>query len=104
MESFINMPPELAYGLSVWRPVAPSFEDVMDNGLPFLRSNTVNMALFPVSRFSRWHERAAVTVGDESVRSQQRRAALRMSIFSRPPDRSTRRSPLRRSSGIEMER
>ena len=38
MESFINMPPELAYGLSVWRPVAPSFEDVMDNGLPFLRS------------------------------------------------------------------
>ena len=38
MESFINMPPELAYGLSVWRPVAPSFRDVMDKGLPFLRN------------------------------------------------------------------
>ncbi|WP_099823443.1 sugar phosphate isomerase/epimerase family protein [Oceaniglobus indicus] len=37
MESFINMPPELASGLAVWRPVAPSFEEVMDNGLPFLR-------------------------------------------------------------------
>jgi D-psicose/D-tagatose/L-ribulose 3-epimerase len=38
MESFINMPPELAYGLAVWRPVAESFEDVMDRGLPFLRN------------------------------------------------------------------
>lgn len=38
MESFINMPPELAYGLAVWRPVAASFEEVMDNGLPFLRN------------------------------------------------------------------
>lgn len=38
MESFINMPPEIGYGLAVWRPVAPSFEDVMDNGLPFLRN------------------------------------------------------------------
>jgi len=38
MESFINMPPELAYGLAVWRPVAPSFEDVMEKGLPFLRN------------------------------------------------------------------
>jgi D-psicose/D-tagatose/L-ribulose 3-epimerase len=38
MESFINMPPELAYGLAVWRPVASSFEEVMDNGLPFLRN------------------------------------------------------------------
>jgi D-psicose/D-tagatose/L-ribulose 3-epimerase len=37
MESFVNMPPELAYGLAVWRPVAPSFEAVMDQGLPFLR-------------------------------------------------------------------
>ncbi len=37
MESFINMPPELAYGLAVWRPVARNFEEVMDNGLPFLR-------------------------------------------------------------------
>ncbi len=38
MESFINMPPEIGYGLAVWRPVAESFEEVMDNGLPFLRN------------------------------------------------------------------
>lgn len=37
MESFINMPPELAYGLSVWRPVAKDEAEVMGNGLPFLR-------------------------------------------------------------------
>lgn len=36
MESFINMPPEIAYGLSIWRPVANSHQEVMDNGLPFL--------------------------------------------------------------------
>lgn len=38
MESFINMPPEIAYGLSVWRPVAPSHQVVMERGLPFLRN------------------------------------------------------------------
>jgi D-psicose/D-tagatose/L-ribulose 3-epimerase len=38
MESFINMPPELAYGLSVWRPVARDEAEVMGNGLPFLRN------------------------------------------------------------------
>jgi D-psicose/D-tagatose/L-ribulose 3-epimerase len=38
MESFINMPSELAYGLAVWRPVAESFEEVMGKGLPFLRN------------------------------------------------------------------
>ena len=38
MESFINMPPEIAYGLSVWRPVAESHHEVMDKGLPFLRN------------------------------------------------------------------
>ena len=37
MESFINMPPELAYGLAVWRPVAESREEVIGQGLPFLR-------------------------------------------------------------------
>ena len=37
MESFINMPPELAYGLAVWRPVADSVEEVIGQGLPFLR-------------------------------------------------------------------
>lgn len=38
MESFINMPPEIGYGLAVWRPVANNFEEVMDKGLPFLRN------------------------------------------------------------------
>lgn len=38
MESFINMPPEIAYGLGVWRPVAENFEEVMGRGLPFLRN------------------------------------------------------------------
>ncbi len=38
MESFINMPPEIAYGLSVWRPVATGEAEVMGNGLPFLRN------------------------------------------------------------------
>lgn len=38
MESFINMPPELGYGLSIWRPVAESHEEVMQKGLPFLRN------------------------------------------------------------------
>jgi D-psicose/D-tagatose/L-ribulose 3-epimerase len=38
MESFINMPPEVAHGLSVWRPVASGEEEVMGNGLPFLRN------------------------------------------------------------------
>jgi D-psicose/D-tagatose/L-ribulose 3-epimerase len=38
MESFINMPAELAYGLAVWRPVAKDEAEVMDNGLPFLRN------------------------------------------------------------------
>ena len=38
MESFINMPPEVAYGLAVWRPVARDEAEVMDNGLPFLRN------------------------------------------------------------------
>lgn len=37
MESFINMPPELSWGLSVWRPVADSTEQVITEGLPFLR-------------------------------------------------------------------
>jgi D-psicose/D-tagatose/L-ribulose 3-epimerase len=37
MESFINMPPEIAFGLSVWRPVAESEAAVMGQGLPFLK-------------------------------------------------------------------
>ncbi|MGV6849800.1 MAG: sugar phosphate isomerase/epimerase family protein [Marinibacterium sp.] len=38
MESFVNMPPEIAVGLSVWRPVASGEAEVMGNGLPFLRN------------------------------------------------------------------
>jgi D-psicose/D-tagatose/L-ribulose 3-epimerase len=38
MESFINMPPEIAHGLSVWRPVAQDEAEVMGKGLPFLRN------------------------------------------------------------------
>src|SRR5690606_1118401 len=45
MESFINMPPEVAYGLAVWRPVANSFEEVMDKGLPFLRNKAAQYRL-----------------------------------------------------------
>jgi D-psicose/D-tagatose/L-ribulose 3-epimerase len=45
MESFINMPPEFAYGLAVWRPVAKSMEEVMDKGLPFLRNKAEQYGL-----------------------------------------------------------
>ncbi len=38
MESFVNMPPEIACGLSIWRPVAAGADEVMENGLPFLRN------------------------------------------------------------------
>jgi len=45
MESFINMPPEIGYGLSVWRPVAESAEDVIGQGLPFLRGKAQQYGL-----------------------------------------------------------
>lgn len=45
MESFINMPPEIAYGLSVWRPVARSADEVMDQGLPFLKNKAAQYGL-----------------------------------------------------------
>ena len=45
MESFINMPPELAHGLSVWRPVADSTEQVIGQGLPFLRNKAAQYGL-----------------------------------------------------------
>lgn len=41
MESFINMPTEVAYGLAVWRPVARDMEEVMGNGLPLDRKSVV---------------------------------------------------------------
>jgi D-psicose/D-tagatose/L-ribulose 3-epimerase len=45
MESFINMPPEIAHGLSVWRPVADSAETVIGQGLPFLRNKAAQYGL-----------------------------------------------------------
>jgi len=45
MESFINMPPEIAYGLSVWRPVAQSAEEVIGHGLPFLKGKATQYGL-----------------------------------------------------------
>lgn len=45
MESFINMPPEIGYGLSVWRPVADSADDVIGQGLPFLRGKAQQYGL-----------------------------------------------------------
>ncbi|WP_299963738.1 sugar phosphate isomerase/epimerase family protein [uncultured Roseobacter sp.] len=45
MESFINMPPEIAHGLSVWRPVADSAEAVIGQGLPFLRGKAAQYGL-----------------------------------------------------------
>jgi len=45
MESFINMPPEIAYGLSVWRPVADSADQVIRQGLPFLKGKAAQYGL-----------------------------------------------------------
>ena len=45
MESFINLPPEIGAGLSVWRPVAKSEADVMGKGLPFLRNKALQYKL-----------------------------------------------------------
>jgi D-psicose/D-tagatose/L-ribulose 3-epimerase len=38
MESFITVPLQIASALSVWRPVAASREEVLGEGLPFLRN------------------------------------------------------------------
>ena len=37
MESFVELPPQIGAALSVWRPVADSAEQVLAEGLPFLR-------------------------------------------------------------------
>jgi D-psicose/D-tagatose/L-ribulose 3-epimerase len=37
IESFVTLPPEIARALSVWRPVADSAEQVLREGVPFLR-------------------------------------------------------------------
>jgi D-psicose/D-tagatose/L-ribulose 3-epimerase len=38
VESFVAMPPQLASALSVWRPVARDRDEVLDIGLPYVRS------------------------------------------------------------------
>ena len=38
LESFINLPPQIASALAVWRPVADSADQVMQEGMPFLRN------------------------------------------------------------------
>ena len=38
MESFINMPKEISYGLSIRRLAANSAEEVVGKELPFLRN------------------------------------------------------------------
>jgi D-psicose/D-tagatose/L-ribulose 3-epimerase len=45
MESFIDMPPEVAFGLAVWRPVAESRDVVLGQGLPFLRNKAQQYGL-----------------------------------------------------------
>ena len=45
MESFVNMPPEIAFGLSIWRPVASGEAEVMGKGLPFLRNKAEQYGL-----------------------------------------------------------
>jgi D-psicose/D-tagatose/L-ribulose 3-epimerase len=45
MESFVNMPPEIAFGLSIWRPVASGEAEVMGKGLPFLRNKAAQYGL-----------------------------------------------------------
>ena len=50
MESFINMPEDLAWGLSVWRPVADSADEVITEGLPFLRGKARQYGLIDERR------------------------------------------------------
>jgi D-psicose/D-tagatose/L-ribulose 3-epimerase len=47
MESFVNMMPQLASALSVWRPVARDRNEVLEIGVPFLRSQAQAVGLLP---------------------------------------------------------
>ena len=38
LESFVTLPPEIAAALSVWRPVAKDRHEVLQKGVPYLRS------------------------------------------------------------------
>ena len=62
VESFVNMPPHLASALSVWRPVARDRDEVLDIGLPYLKS------LARATRASRSDRREAVSFTEKSWR------------------------------------
>ncbi|MGH6918163.1 MAG: hypothetical protein ACREJ0_10720 [Geminicoccaceae bacterium] len=47
IESFVTLPPEIARALSVWRPVADSAEQVLREGVPFLRDLARRHGLLP---------------------------------------------------------
>nr|WP_222857059.1 sugar phosphate isomerase/epimerase [Agrobacterium pusense] len=46
LESFAAMPKEVAGAISTWRPVAPSADEVLDKGLPFLRDKANQYRIF----------------------------------------------------------
>lgn len=46
LESFVGMPAEMAGDISTWRPVARDVEQVMGDGLSFLRSKASQYGLF----------------------------------------------------------
>jgi D-psicose/D-tagatose/L-ribulose 3-epimerase len=37
MEAFVNLPPEIAAALAVWRPVASGGQEVLEKGVPYLK-------------------------------------------------------------------
>jgi D-psicose/D-tagatose/L-ribulose 3-epimerase len=46
LESFVSMPSEMAGDISTWRPVARDADEVLDNGLSFLRSKAAQYGLY----------------------------------------------------------
>jgi D-psicose/D-tagatose/L-ribulose 3-epimerase len=50
VERFINMPDDLACGLSVWRPVADSADEVISESQPFLRGKARQCGLIDERR------------------------------------------------------
>lgn len=45
LESFVSMPVEMAGAISTWRPVARNADDVLENGLSFLRNKALQYGL-----------------------------------------------------------
>lgn len=50
MESFITVPPQIADALSIWRDVAPSREEVLTDGLGFLKMKARQYGLIRTDR------------------------------------------------------